>query len=230
MSQTTNEPGFDTGTPTPPRKAWHARTWVRVTGAIAALIVACSFGAAAASGSHVTAKQLVPASSAPATTPAAPPPPADTAPAEPAPAESTPPADAPTGAIGDTMTITDSDGNAYDVTLTKVIDPAAPASEYDTPANGHHFVGAVFHVKVTSGKIDDAADNCAQLLGSDEQSYDTTVSSIVGYDNTSTLLKLNAGESQNVTVVFEVPNGVKASSVKWTPDSGMSDSTATWAV
>src|SRR5262249_10186710 len=74
MSRTTNEPGFDTGTPTPPRKAWHARTWVRVTGAVAALIVAGSFGAAAASGSHVTVKQPVPANSAPATTPAAPPP------------------------------------------------------------------------------------------------------------------------------------------------------------
>jgi hypothetical protein len=69
MSQTTNEPGFDTGTPTtPPRKAWHARTWVRVTGAIAALILAASFGAAAASGTaHPAAKPAAPpATSAPA--------------------------------------------------------------------------------------------------------------------------------------------------------------------
>ena len=74
MSQTTNEPGFDTGTPpTQPRKAWHAHTWVRVTGAIAALIVAGSFGAAAASGT-----------AHPAVKPAAPP--STSAPANPAPA------------------------------------------------------------------------------------------------------------------------------------------------
>ena len=55
MSQTTHEPGFDTGTPpAQPRKAWHAHTWVRVTGAIAALILAASIGAIAAGGGSGT--------------------------------------------------------------------------------------------------------------------------------------------------------------------------------
>jgi len=67
-------------------------------------------------------------------------------------------------------------------------------------------------------------------MGSDGHAYDSDVSSIAGYSGTSNLLKLNTGESQTGAVVFQVPNGVKATTVKWTPDSGMADSTATWNV
>jgi hypothetical protein len=174
------------------------------------------------------------AAATPATSVAAPPPPAAAAPAtQPSadtPTEAPAPATDPTGVLGTAATVTDSSGNAYSVTAKQVIDPARPGSDYDTPDNGKHFVGVVFTVKATSGKLDDAADNCARLIGSNGQSYDSTVSSIAGYDGTSTLLKLNAGEQQTVAVVFQVPDGVHPATVKWTPDSGMADSTATWQV
>jgi hypothetical protein len=176
------------------------------------------------------------ASSTPTTTALTPPPASSSAPANPLPAAPSAPASQPasqapaTGVIGDTATVTDQDGNVYSVMAKQVIDPAQPASQYDGPANGKHFVAVMFQVKVTSGKVDDAADNCATLLGSDGQAYDTTVSSIAAYANTSTLIKLNAGESQTLAVVFEVPNGVHPATVKWTPNSGMADQTATWNV
>jgi VCBS repeat-containing protein len=44
---------------------------------------------------------------------------------------------------------------------------------------------------------------------------------------TAAILKLNAGESMTGTVAVQVPDGVHLTTVKWTPDSGMSDSTAT---
>lgn len=169
----------------------------------------------AAAASSTTSASMTPAPSASS----APAPPASSAPVQQAPA---------TGTIGDTATITDDSGNIYSVTAKQVIDPAQPADEFNTPPNGQHLVGVVFTIKATSGTVNDAADNCATLMGSDGQAYDSTVSSIAGYDNTTTLIKLNAGESQTLAVVFQVPNGVKATTVKWTPNSGMADSTATW--
>jgi heme/copper-type cytochrome/quinol oxidase subunit 2 len=162
-------------------------------------------------------------------------PPASSIPAAPsssatqAPVTQAPPAPA-TGHIGDTATVTDSSGDQYSVTIKQVIDPAQPADQFNTPDNGKHLVGVVYQVKVISGKIDDAAGNCATLIGSDGKAYTTTISSIAGYSDTTTLIKLNAGESVTGAVVFQVPDAVHASTVKWTPDSGFADSTATWNV
>ena len=119
---------------------------------------------------------------------------------------------------------------AAPMTIKQIIDPAQGADQFNTPDNGKHFVGVVYQVKLISGKIDDSADNCATLMGSDSHAYDSDISSIAGYSGTSNLLKLNTGESQTGAVVFQVPNGVKATTVKWTPDSCMADSTATWNV
>lgn len=176
--------------------------------------------AAASSSPSASMTPAPPASSAPA---------APSSPATQAPVTEAPPAPA-TGHIGDTATVTDSSGDRYSVTIKQVIDPAQGADQFNTPDNGKHFVGVVYQVKVISGKIDDSADNCANLMGSDGHAYDSDVSSIAGYSGTSNLLKLNANESQTGAVVFQVPNGVKATTVKWTPDSGMADSTATWNV
>jgi heme/copper-type cytochrome/quinol oxidase subunit 2 len=178
----------------------------------------------AAAASSTTSASITPAPSA------------SSAPASPAPSASSAPVQAPTsqapatGTIGDTATITDGSGNIYSVTAKQVIDPAQPADEFNTAPNGQHLVGVVFTIKATSSTVNDAADNCATLMGSDGQAYDSTVSSIAGYNNTTTLIKLNAGESQTLAVVFQIPNGVKATTVKWTPNSGMADSTATWNV
>jgi hypothetical protein len=134
------------------------------------------------------------------------------------------------GAIGTSMAVTGSNGNVYEITAQKVIDPAAPASQYDTPDNGKHFAGVVFKVTVNYGTLNDNAVNCATLLGNNGSAYEATVSSIAGYGGTTTALRLNAGESQTVAVVFQVPNGVRPATVKWTPDSGSLASTATWTV
>jgi hypothetical protein len=155
---------------------------------------------------------------------AATPPPVASAPASPAPSQPATPPPTPSqpaapvvGQLGDSATVTDSSGNQYSFTPTQVIDPAQPASQYDTAGAGQHFVGVIVKVTSISGTVNDAADNCATLLGFNGQAYSTTVSSIAGYDNTTTMIKLNAGESQTLAVVFQVPNGVHPSSVKWNP-------------
>ena len=66
MSQTTNEPGFDTGTPTPPPSPpWWRRKLVVISASGLALILAASIGAIAAGGGSRTGS----ASQRPATPP-----------------------------------------------------------------------------------------------------------------------------------------------------------------
>jgi len=187
---------------------------------VISVLVIIIVAAAASSGPSANMTPAPPASSAPAV---------PSSPATQAPVTEAPPAPA-TGHIGDTATVTDSSGDQYSVTIKQIIDPAQGADQFSTPDNGKHFVGVVYQVKLISGKIDDSADNCATLMGSDGHAYDSDLSSIAGYSGTSNLLKLNTGESQTGAVVFQVPNGVKATTVKWTPDSGMANSTATWNV
>ena len=63
---TTTPPAAPGPTP-PPRKPWHKRTWVRVTGLLVAAPIAIGIIASAAGGSHpATATPAPPASSAPA--------------------------------------------------------------------------------------------------------------------------------------------------------------------
>jgi hypothetical protein len=187
---------------------------------VISVLVIIVVAAAASSTPSASMAPAPPASSASA---------APSSPATQAPVTPTAPVPA-TGRVGDTATVTDSSGDRYSVTIKQVIDPAQGADQFTTPDNGKHFVGVVYQVKVISGKIDDSADNCTTLMGSDDQAYDSDVSSIAGYSGTSNQLKLNAGESQTGAVVFQVSNGVKATTVKWIPDSGMADSTATWNV
>jgi hypothetical protein len=212
MSQTTNEPGFDTGTPpTQPRKAWHARTWVRVTGAIAALIVAGSFGAAAASGSHTT-MTAPPASSAPATTTPANPP----APADPAPATSDPAPAAPStfgASIGSVLTASDdSTGAKWTVTVNSV--KTYHRGEYeDAPKPGTHYVIANVTYKAVTGSLDvnewdwSAKDSTGQV-------YDL---SYAGPSDTGLSAKtIAAGQTIRGDIVVPIPDSKTGSTVVYT--------------
>ena len=199
-------------------------------GAVSVAVVAVGTAIAALAGNHPVG-QAAPFSSTPTFSSAPAPVPTDPAPAstDPAPVPSDTPSTDPSGPLGTSFTVTDSSNNVYDVTASKVIDPARGADEFNNPSNGTRFVGVVFTIKATSGKADDAGDNCAKLMASDGQAYDANVSSIAGYPG-STLFKLNAGTSQTFAEVFELPRGVTPQSIQWTPESGMGSTTATWSV
>lgn len=138
-----------------------------------------------------------------------------------------------TAAVGATYTITDpSDGIKYDVRLMKVISPAEPASEFFAADPGKHLVGVVFSVTGDTGTSHDDANLTAALNGSDGQVYQASFDGIAGYTNfNSGDFTVVPGQTEVGEVTFEVPDGVKVSSVQWTPAGGFaSNATSTWVI
>lgn len=132
------------------------------------------------------------------------------------------------GGIGSSFKVTDSQGDVYDVTLDKVIDPAQGADQFSTPDNGKRFVAAVFTIRGVSGTSSDDANSDAVVTGSDTQQYQPDFDDIAGYTN------FNSGEfdvtpSQTLTgaVNFQVPTGVTVANVQWVANS-FSGAVGTW--
>jgi len=127
------------------------------------------------------------------------------------------------GAVGSSYTVHDNNGDSYQVTLVKIIDPAQGATSFDTPKNGNHFVGAVFTIKALQGSPkDEDADTDAALVGSDGQTYTADFDSIAGYtDFNYGAIKVAQGDSATGAVTFQVPNGVTITKVQWSPGGGI---------
>lgn len=164
-------------------------------------------------------------------TPAHTTPPASHAPASHAPAQ---PSAAPTqsdkGPVGTTFTITHG-STVYDITATKVLDPAAPASEFDTAPSGSHLVGVEFVIKGTSGSDTGNANGNATMQGSNGQIYEATFGDIAAGTNfNSGNFNTSPGSSVTGWVNFEVPDGVSVSNIQWDASSGFGGTPATWTV
>ena len=134
-----------------------------------------------------------------------------------------------TGPVGTSYKVTDADGDVYDVTLQKVIDPAQGSDQFNQPENGKHFVAAVFRITGVSGTASDDANSDAALIGANQQVYQPDFDSIAGYtDFNAGDFNLTPGQAEIGAVTFQVPTGVKAANVQWT--IGLNSSTATWTV
>lgn len=132
--------------------------------------------------------------------------------------------------VGDTFTIKGEDGTHCEVTLLQVVQQAAPASEFDTPAAGKHLAAAEFHVTAISA-VDENANNDATTVGTNEQVYTAALSSVAeGTNFANGDITLQPGGSLTGWVAFELPDGVNVAKVVWTPSAGFSSSTAEWVV
>lgn len=129
---------------------------------------------------------------------------------------------APPAAIGSRFALQDGNGNTYQVTLVKVIDPARSAGQLASPDSGRRFVGAVFKIKALKGspQNEDANDD-AVLVGGNGQTYSADFSAIAGYANFDNgTIRVAEGDTVTGAVRFRVPDGVAVSEVQWSALSG----------
>lgn len=139
------------------------------------------------------------------------------------------PTNALSGPVGTVYKVTDDSGNVMTVKLTQVIDPAQGADQYTTPNNGFRFVAAVFTLNGVSGTFSDDANSDATLIGSNSQTYTFDGSSLAGVTNFNYgEYSLTPGQTSVGAVAFQVPDGVKVSSIQW--GGAFGSSTATWTV
>jgi hypothetical protein len=142
----------------------------------------------------------------------------------------TPNADDLTGPIGTTYTVTAQDGTEYSVTLSSISDPAKPADAYLGPDKGKRFVAARFIIKGVSGHSSDNANSMANLIGTDEQTYEADFDDVAGCTNfNSGEFSVTAGKQSVGCVVFQVPKTVKTASVTW-GDTFSDSQPATWQI
>ena len=122
-------------------------------------------------------------------------------------------------------------GNDTDlsVKLIGVLDPLS-AGQYDTPDAGKRYVGIQIRVtNVGDAHYDDSPGNGSEIIGDNDQQYDTTIVSEgpCGGDFQSDL-KLAPDAVRVGCIPFEIPTGVGLSKFQFTMDSGFADDTKEW--
>jgi len=124
--------------------------------------------------------------------------------------------------IGASFSVQDPDGDAYTVTLDKVIDPARSSNPYLAPDSGTRFAAAVFTIRARGASLqNEDANDCASAAGSDGQSYSpgfAPISKYTNFDNGT----IHAAQHQAVTgeITFQIPADVKIAKVQWTSQDG----------
>jgi len=138
---------------------------------------------------------------------------------------------APPGKLGSQFDLKDGSGDAYRVTLVKVIDPARGADQFSPPDSGKRFVGLVFKIKALTGSPQhEDANNDAVLVGGNGQNYSADFDGIAGYTNlASGTIHVAQGDTVTGAVTFQVPDEVTVSKVQWSALSGFG-STVEWDV
>jgi hypothetical protein len=140
------------------------------------------------------------------------------------------------GPVGTTFTVTETNNSGatvkYSVTLDRVIQHARPDNGFDTAPAGDHLAAAEFTIKGISGTDQDDANNDAAAIGNDQQTYQPGFEGLAAGTNFSNgQFNTSPGSNSIGWVAFEVKNGVKATSVQWSPSSGLSgNAPATWTM
>ena len=132
---------------------------------------------------------------------------------------------------------TDEPGVRYQVAALNVRDPAraAPGVFGAVPTGPQErLIGVQYRITAVAGSVNENANECAAVLGSNEQVYPAlsqqanTITAGTNFDKGK--VTLGQGGSETGWVAFQVPDGVKVTSVMWTPNDGSDGNQAPWSV
>lgn len=134
--------------------------------------------------------------------------------------------------VGATEIVNDGSGHSYSVQVVSVVDPATPADQFNTPSAGKRLVAVNLTLTNKSNAIiQDDADSTTTVIGSDNQTYQSSIDSVTGCtDFNSGQFTLTAGGTSSGCVVFSIPLAVKVAKVEFQPTSFTSTVVATWLV
>jgi hypothetical protein len=132
--------------------------------------------------------------------------------------------------VGSSFSERDSDGNAYQVKLVRLVDPATARSALSKPAPRTRLVGAVVQITGVSGTASDDANLDATVTSVNGQVYAASAADgISDYaDFNSGVFHVTPGSSEVGAVTFALPVKVKVGDVSW--NSGVFGSPSTWMI
>lgn len=130
------------------------------------------------------------------------------------------------------MSFQDMNGVPYTVDLLNVTDPAKGSDQFNYPDPGNRFVSVLFKITDTGKQsTSDSADNNTTIVGSNNQTYQTDLSTVAGCtDFNSGSYQLNPGQSTTGCLTFQLPKAVSLKKIEWSPSSGFSNDFGTWDI
>ncbi|WP_329376108.1 DUF4352 domain-containing protein [Streptomyces sp. NBC_01351] len=132
--------------------------------------------------------------------------------------------------LGTTVTLNGQRGEKVDVTVLKVVDPAASAQEFFEPDPGNRYVSVQFRLK-NSGTVPykDSPVNGATLIDTEGQQFDAdVVAKTTAGPRLPVSLTITPGNTALGYLTFELPDGSKPATVQFTPNSGFADDVGEW--
>ncbi|MET9611208.1 DUF4352 domain-containing protein [Kitasatospora indigofera] len=135
--------------------------------------------------------------------------------------------------VGDTLELPGSvSGSRMAVTVTQVVDPAAPGNELSTPKAGNRLVSVRFSLhNIGTTVYADAPSNGAQVIDGQGQGFnaDIFVTTQAGPPFPTTV-NIAPGDTALGFISFQLPAGSTLAKVQFTLDSGLADATGQWRV
>ncbi|QKW18047.1 DUF4352 domain-containing protein [Kitasatospora sp. NA04385] len=143
-----------------------------------------------------------------------------------------PSASAATASVGSTIALKGmNDGEACDVTVVKVVDPAKPKDQYSSPEAGTRFVAVQFRLANTgTASYSDSPGNGAQVVDTEGQRFTDTYQETAAGPSFSGSVAIAPGDSALGFVTFEVPASSRVAKVQFSLNSGLADSIGQWTV
>ena len=134
--------------------------------------------------------------------------------------------------VGDTLHLTGfKSGEALDVTVTKVVEPAHPKDSFFKPSAGDHLVAVQFRLKNTgTSAYDDSPSNGATVIDKDGQRFSESFNDSTAGPSFPGSVNISPGKAALGFVTFEVPNTARVVTVQFSMDSGFSDDVGEWQV
>jgi hypothetical protein len=134
--------------------------------------------------------------------------------------------------IGSAIVLTgNSAGEKMAVTVVKVFRHPKPASDLDSPNQGHRLYAVQFRLHdIGSAAYSDSPSNGAAVVDAAGQSYESSLDNVAECQSFPGTENITAGSSGLGCVVFEVPTSARITEVQFTLDSGMGPQTGQWNV
>jgi hypothetical protein len=134
--------------------------------------------------------------------------------------------------VGDTIELSGlKAGERMAVTLVQVVDPAQPASEFDSPPAGSRLISAQVRLRNTgTGPYQDSPANSATLVDTVGQAFRTTISGTAEGPAFPGSVTVAPGDTGLGFVTFAVPAASVAGKFQFALDSGLATEVGQWRV
>jgi hypothetical protein len=148
-----------------------------------------------------------------------------------APAPSSAPAAPTVAKVGDTIALTGFEGEKFDATVVKLVDPAEPSSEFSKPKSGYRFVAVQWRITNTGSTLSDSSPTGGSMLvDADGQVFVSTYGNVTAGVAYASDTKIPPGESRLGFVTYEVPATSKIVSIQLSANSGFAKQIGQWKV